>query len=250
MKGIGGKPFVDCQQVIDTETLKFLNLEICSGIALSRPQAGVYGPGVIDEKKYGSFLSQKTRMAFDPIIEESRWMQMDHDQQNTFLKLYKDLYNPSSTVYLREAKKDVAGLVAYKNKMSPDYFAWNKNIDYFPKLKIWLDSLIGPVFEHYGRVLFFIHEHDCQLLLHRDGVSYYPHNNEFVWLNPMGKKKFYVFDEDTHTRHYVDSPAVFFNDLDMHGGDATGSMTWSLRIDGKFSTEFKKNLDIQGIEKY
>jgi hypothetical protein len=30
MKGIGEKPFVDCQHVIDTETLKSLNLEICS----------------------------------------------------------------------------------------------------------------------------------------------------------------------------------------------------------------------------
>jgi len=250
MNGINNKPFIDCQDFIDIDKLKSLNLEICSGIALSGPQAGVYGPGVIEEHKYGSFLSHKTKMQFDSEIVDSRWSEMDHNQQNIFLKLYKNLYNPSTTVYLREPRKDVSGLLSYKNKMSPEYFTWNNNIVHFPKLKLWLDDLIGTVFESYGRILFFIHEHDCELLLHRDGVTYYPHKNEFIWFNPTNNKKFYVFDEVENVRHDVESPAVFFNDLDMHGGDSTNSMTWSLRIDGKFTEDFKKKIGISEISKY
>lgn len=250
MNGINFKPFIDCQEYINIDTLKLIELEICSGIALSNPQAGVYGPGVADEDKYGSFLTYKTRMAFDPTSVNCRWQEMNHDQQNTFLKLYKGLYNPSTTVYLREAKNDIPGLTAYKNKMNPEYFTWNKNVENFPKLKKWLDNLIGDVFECYGRILFFIHEHDCKLLLHRDGVSYYPHRNEFIWLNPVEKKKFYVLDEKSNTRHYVDSPAVFFNDLDMHGGDSADSMTWSLRIDGVFTEKFREKIGIADVKKY
>lgn len=250
MKGINGTPYVDCQEFLDIETLTNLNLEICTGIALSRPHAGVYGPGVIEADKYGNFLSLKTKMNFDPLAVKARWKEMDHDQQNTFLKLYTGLYNPSTTVYLKEAKKTLPGLEAYKKKMDPEYFEWTDNIKYFPNLEKWLKDLIGPVFKSYGRVLFFIHEHDCELLLHRDGVAYFPHKNEFIWLNPMKKKSFYVFDEDENKRHYVDSPAVFFNDLDQHGGDKSEVMTWSLRIDGEFSNEFREKLGITGIEKY
>jgi hypothetical protein len=250
MKGINGQPYVDCQNFIDLETLESLNQEICTGIALSRPHAGVYGPGVVESDKYGNFLTLKTKMNFDPLALKVRWKEMDHDQQNTFLKLYTGLYNPSTTVYLREAKKDIPGIEAYKKKMNPDFFEWTDHIKYFPELEEWLKNLIGPVFKSYGRILFFIHEHDCELLLHRDGIMYYPHKNEFLWLNPMKKKSFYVLDENTNTRHYVDSPVVFFNDLDQHGGDKSNVMTWSLRIDGEFSETFKANLGIQEIEKY
>ena len=45
MKGIGGRPYIDCQQHIDIQTLKDMNMEICMGIAASDNKAGVYGPG-------------------------------------------------------------------------------------------------------------------------------------------------------------------------------------------------------------
>jgi hypothetical protein len=66
----------------------------------------------------------------------------------------------------------------------------------------------------------------------------------------MMLKTFYVYNEDTKEKHIVDSPAAFFNDLDMHGGEVCQSMTWSLRIDGVFSEEFRKKLEIDNIKIY
>lgn len=251
MKGINGKAYVDCSPYLDMTSLNSLNLEICSGIALSNPKAGVYGPNIKDSQKYGNFLMLKSKIKGQPHELTYRWNMMTHDQQNTFAKLYLKLYNPSSVVYLREPKPGVDGIHAYMNKADQDFFAWTSNAAHFPKLKKWLDALIGPVFESYGRILFFIHEHDCQLLTHRDGVAYAPHKNEFIWLNPKStKKNFFVYDEHSDTKHYVETSAAFFNDLDMHGGDAGEYMSWSLRVDGKFTESFRKQLGVDQIEKY
>jgi hypothetical protein len=247
MNGINGNPFIDCQNHLDIKTLKSLNLEICTGIALSETKAGVYGPGVQNSDVYGNFLNIKNKLKKSKDVNLNT---LTHNQQNTFAKLYFNLYNPSTTLYLREVKKTVDPITAYKCKSYDQFFEWNDNIKNFPNLKLWLDNLLGPVFEQYGRILFFIHEHDCKLLLHRDGYRYTPHQNEFLWLNPMEIKKFYVYDEKSQTKKYVNSPAAFFNDLDMHGGESADSMTWSLRIDGIFSNDFKELLGIQHIETY
>lgn len=248
MNGISNKPYIDCQEFIDVEYLKSLNLEICRGIAVSDIKAGVYGPGVIESKKYGNFLMTKTKMALSN--SKIKWNEMTHNQQNIFSKLYFDLYNPSTVVYLTESKKTIDGLTAYKNKSSNQYWEWCNNVNYFPNLKVWLETLLGNIFTNYGRIIFFIHEHDCELLLHRDGIKYYPHKNEFLWINPMMKKKFYIYDENTKQKKYVDTPVAFFNDLDIHGGDKSDTMTWSLRIDGVFTDQFRKKLNIFNVEKY
>ena len=247
MKGIAGKPFIDCQEHLDIDGLKNLNFEVCSGIALSKVNAGVYGPGVVNSEVYGNFLALKNKLS---VTGEYGWNTMNHNQQNMFAKLYLKLYNPSTTVYLREHQKGLDPITAYRKKSYAEFFDWNDNIKNFPKLKEWLDNLIGSVFEQYGRILFFIHEHDCKLLTHRDGPGYFPHHNEFLWLNPMMIKTFYVYDDLSEVKHYVKSPSVFFNDLDMHGGEVSQSMTWSLRIDGVFTEEFRKKLAINNIKIY
>lgn len=250
MKGIGGVPYIDVSKFIDIDGLSALNQEICSGIALSQMKAGIYGPGIVDSEKYGNFLFMQKEIDSNPqLVKDYRWDQMDTNQRRLFLKLYKNLYSPNNSVYLKEAK-DMTNLKVYLDKANDELYTWNDNIKHFPKLKGWLDSLIGTVFTHFGRTLFFIHEHDCKLLTHRDGTQYRPHKTEFIWFNPTENKSFYIYNEDTLERHYVKSKAAFFNDLDMHGGDPTPHMTWSLRIDGVFTEDFRQKLQINQMENY
>lgn len=252
MKGIGGKPYIDCQEAMADEmrSLGELNLEICHGIATSNIIAGVYGPGIKDSERFGNFLAMKKTLTPELESIKDMWNQMTHNQQNTFAKLYLKLYNPSTVVYLRQPKPGLDPILAYLKKGSEDVFTWTDNIQRFPNLRNWLEDIKGKVFDSYGRMIFFLHEHDCKLLIHRDGMAYRPHNSEFLWLNPTRSKKFFVYDEDTGDQHYVDTGSAFFNDLDMHGGDAGESMAWSLRIDGVFSKEFKRKIGIEGLDHY
>lgn len=250
MQGIGGVPYIDVSPFLDIDGLAALNQEICSGIALSQMKAGIYGPGIVESEKYGNFLFMQKEIESNPdLVKDYRWDQMDNNQRRLFLKLYKNLYSPNNSVYLKEAT-DLTNLQVYLDKANDQLYTWNDNVKYFPKLKEWLDRLVGTVFTHFGRTLFFIHEHDCVLLTHRDGTKWRPHKTEFIWFNPTGKKSFFVYDEDKKERHYVDTRAAFFNDLDMHGGDSTPNMTWSLRIDGVFTDEFRKNLGLDNMQHY
>jgi len=250
MNGIGGKPFIDCEKHIDIRSLEDLNLEICAGIAISDIKAGVYGPSVANSERYGNFLKMKSQLATNDSDIGQLWKKMTHNQQNLFAKLYFHLYNPSSVCYLREAAKGLDHLTAHMKKGKKDHYKWTDNINNFPGLKIWLDRLIGSVFEEYGRILFFLHEHDCSLLIHRDNFLKFPHKNEFLWINPTSLKKFFIYDEDTDTRHAVHAKAAFFNDLDMHGGNVSSQMTWTLRIDGVFTQQFRETLGIADLTSY
>jgi hypothetical protein len=253
MIGIKGNPYIDCSSYIDLSpfTADELNFEICAGLALSNPSAGVYGPGILDAQKFGNFMLLDKELRSDTSHIKNTWLSMNHNQRSIFAKLYYKLYNPSSTVYLRSPKPKIDGIKAYLNKHDENFFTWTESIKHFPQLMQWINSELPKVFDSYGRILFFIHDHDCKLLIHRDGFTYRQHKNEFIWINPTTtKKKFFIYDDKTEERYYVDSPVVFFNDLDMHGGDPCPNMTWSLRIDGIFTQSFKDKLGIADCDFY
>jgi hypothetical protein len=250
MHGIKNLPFVNAAPFIDISTLKSLELEICLGIAKSKIHLGVYGPGVDNEEKYKSLVGMLLEYSRSDDLEKQKLFKilklMSIDECAIFFKLYEGMYSASTVVYIRdfiEAKT----LTSYQRKADAEATYLTENGKYFPKLLEWIKQL---PFDEVGRVLFFIHEHDCQLLLHRDGPRYKPHKNEFLWLNPCEKKQLYVYDEDTKEKHYINTPAAFFNDLDMHGGNSCATMTWSLRIDGKFNQKFKEQLGIDKLDTY
>ncbi len=249
MIGIDKKPFIDCSPYIDLAGIENLEKEICFGIARSNVQAGIYGPGLRDIDDRKSFVTLNGEYRLNKQEDLPKLLSLSRNQRSLFFKLYEGLYNASTTVYLRDIKdkSDIPNIKDYFDKDSSKKTDWTSDIVNFPNLKKWIEKL---PFEEIGRVLFFIHEHDCELLVHRDGTNYKPHNTEFLWINPCMIKKFYVWNEETDERHYVDTPVAFFNPLDFHGGDPVNRMTWSLRVDGKFTQKFKETIGIDHLEHY
>jgi hypothetical protein len=247
MQGIKNEPFIDVAKYLPIDELKAMEKDICIGISKSKINAGVYGPGVANEKQYKSVIGLlgKYMRSSDP---EDRELiaELNNEQRSLFFKLYEGMYSASTVVYLRDFK-EAKSLSTYMKKGSKEATYFTENAKHFPKLLEWIDTL---PFDEVGRVIFFLHDHDSQLLLHRDGPGYIPHKNEFLWLNPCEKKKLYIYNEDTEEKNYIVTPAAFFNDLDMHGGDSCSTMTWSLRIDGKFTEKFKKQLGINKLDTY
>jgi hypothetical protein len=244
MQGIKNKPFIDAAPFLPMDELMSMEKEICLGIAKSKINAGIYGPGVRNEDQYKSIISliQHYSKSNDRCLLENLTL----DQMSMFFKLYEGMYSASTVVYIRDYK-DKKSLSTYMKKAQADATYYTDNAQFFPNLIPWIEKL---PFDEIGRVLFFIHEHDCTLLTHRDGPRYVPHKNEFLWLNPCQKKSFFIYDDKNDVKHYVDTTAAFFNDLDEHGGDPVPRMTWSLRIDGKFTKKFRKQLKIDQLQQY
>lgn len=247
MQGIKNEPFIDVAKYLPMDELKAMEKEICIGLAKSKITAGVYGPGVDNEEVYKSAIGLIGKYLCSEDQKDKQLVkELNNEQRNIFFKLYEGMYSASTVVYLRDFN-EIKVMKTYVKKAQADATHVSDNARHFPSLMQWIEKL---PFSEIGRILFFIHEHDCQLLLHRDGPKYVPHKNEFLWLNPCEKKQLYIFDEKTKEKHYINTPAAFFNDLDMHGGDRCATMTWSIRIDGKFTDEFRKQLGIDQLDIY
>jgi len=128
---------------------------------------------------------------------------------------------------------------------------------YFPNVVKWVEQTItNGIFEHIGRVIFFVCDADGISWEHRDlsgeqgPKGYSPHRNEFIHIRPNLERPFYLWDPETKNKHYINCRAAWWNDQDWHGGDRIMRQSYGLRIDGKFTEEFRKKLGIDNLENY
>ena len=164
-----------------------------------------------------------------------------------FLKMAMGAYDPYIYYYLWEEGSWDERTAA--RKLTPE-------AQYFPNVVKWVESLVGTVFEDIGRVIFFHCEADGIPFEHRDldaqnGVNVVkPHRNEFIHLRPNTKKAMYLWDPETKDKTYLNTRAAWWNDVDWHGGEKIMEQSYSLRIDGKFTEDFRKQLGIDHLESY
>jgi hypothetical protein len=91
--------------------------------------------------------------------------------------------------------------------------------------------------------------------MHRDLIlpnetEYFNHRHEFLHLRTNLDKPFYIWDPEDDAKFLVNSHATFFNDQDWHAGGRTNKQTYSLRVDGTFTEEFRKKIGISQIVAY
>lgn len=248
LKGINNQSYIDLTSFIDLNTLQSLHKEICYGLAKSKTSTTIYGIGLGDLQQRKSFmdLAKQYKISNDNFDREI-FNSLNWDQRAVFFKLYEEMYNASKVVTLRDMPPEKR-LENYFLKGRAEHTEITENAQHFPKLLDWIYQI--KIFEDVGRIVFFLNEHDCTLQVHRDAPRYFPHREEFVWINPTGKKKFWLLDPDTKEKTYIDTSAAFFNSLDWHGGDAIPTYTYSLRIDGKFTDAFREKIGISHLDTY
>ena len=59
-----------------------------------------------------------------------------------------------------------------------------------------------------------------------------------------------MWDPETKNKIYFNTRAAWWNDQDWHGGEQIMEQSYALRIDGKFTEEFRKKLGIDHLENY
>jgi hypothetical protein len=56
-------------------------------------------------------------------------------------------------------------------------------------------------------------------------------------------KQFYLLNPDTDEKLYVDSHTAWFDTVNQyHGAEASDGLTFSIRVDGVFSDEFRRQI--------
>jgi hypothetical protein len=97
-------------------------------------------------------------------------------------------------------------------------------------------------FESTGRMIIMYDDSGRAVSAHRDHDSL-DLCHEFIWFRTNLEKPFYMLDPGRGEKRYVRSHAAWFDTVNQfHGADATGSLSFSIRVDGRFSEAFRREI--------
>lgn len=245
MLGVNGKPFENIDHLIDLDALALVNEEILWGLAMTEPaysEGKEYSRGDCVEELY-DHRYKDVKYAEDQLTEEEierlRSAQPNGSQFKRYLMYAKGAYFPWCAVQSLLHPTDWHSKHSGEGK-SPTADA----LTYFQKTLHFCYSL--PMFKEIGRIAIFGvlpgHHAPC----HRDSnparysKSKYDH---LVMFSPLQNKLAYIYDEQSKVKHYPNSQAYVFNDLDYHGADALPYFTYNFRVDGTYTDEFREQMD-------
>lgn len=158
----------------------------------------------------------------------------DHGQLTNWLRYDQDLVYGQQSVQIIYPKN-------WFNKHLKNESVETENAKYFKFLFDWLDN--EQIFSEYGRVVVFLNEPGVSTPIHQDSPDP-TRKDEFIWLSFGNRKKFFVYDAETNTKHYLHSPIGTFDATNYHGADSGEFASWSIRIDGIFSDWFLVKTDL------
>ena len=143
----------------------------------------------------------------------------------------------SKMVYLSQPK----GEDNYYDLDNPDAWERAEAATEFSEL---MDFIATLPFKATARMLIMYDPEGRAVTAHRDHVSY-DLCHEFVWFRTNLRKPFYMLNEQTGAKQYVDSHSAWFDSVNQfHGGDETGELAISIRVDGHFSDDFKAQIPV------
>lgn len=108
----------------------------------------------------------------------------------------------------------------------------------FKILLHWIKS--QDIFAEIGRIIVFFNDEGQQCGLHRDFTKEQPDVlDQFIWINLFpDRKKFYLLDPESGTKHYINNQVVMFDSRNWHASDAHPQAAFSIRVDGTFNKKW------------
>jgi hypothetical protein len=106
-----------------------------------------------------------------------------------------------------------------------------------------LMEFIGTLpFKATGRMLIIYDDRATSVPAHRDHLSTQV-CNDFIWFRTNLRKPFYMLNHRTNEKLYVQSYSAWFDTVNQfHGSDAQEGLSFSIRVDGPFTDEFRKQI--------
>jgi hypothetical protein len=151
-----------------------------------------------------------------------------------FLLDGREPYLPGSRlVYLTQSEREQD----YYDLDRTDLWRRTADAELFSELMGFIDTL---PFEATGRMIVMYDDSGRPVSAHRDHDSL-DLCHEFVWFRTNLDKPFYMLNPATGEKLYVRSHAAWFDTVNQyHGADGTGGLSFSIRVDGRFSPEFRR----------
>jgi len=112
-----------------------------------------------------------------------------------------------------------------------------------------MDFISTLPFKATGRMLIMYDTEPRPVTAHRDHMET-DICHDFIWMRTNKKKPFYMLNHVTGEKLYVNSYSAWFDSVNQfHGSDGHNGLSFSIRVDGVFTDEFKKQIPKPSINK-
>ncbi|HEY8563416.1 MAG TPA: hypothetical protein VIL74_23760 [Pyrinomonadaceae bacterium] len=191
-------------------------------------------------KSFDEFIDVEHLHSLDSYITEKINRHIETKREDYFLNLYRLSAETPYQPGVREI-----WLTRPRAGLPPDYLdlvdqtdAWEltEHAAEFAELMDFIETL---PFASKGRILVIYDDAGKIVPAHRDHLDT-EICNEFVWFRTNFRKPFYMLNPETMEKKYVESYSAWFDSVNQyHGCDGADDLSFSIRVDGKFTDEFR-----------
>jgi hypothetical protein len=189
-------------------------------------------------KSFDEFIDIERLRSLDGYITQKIKRRMA--EQNDY-KFYTGPYKLNNSIPDRPGSRMI--YLAYSEQ--PDsYFDLDKTELWHPseaanEFTLLMDFIATLPFQSTGRMLIMYDDVPREVPAHRDHVET-DICHEFIWFRTNLRKRFYMLDYATGAKKYIESYSAWFDSVNQfHGSDAVEGLSFSIRVDGKFTDEFR-----------
>ncbi len=191
-------------------------------------------------KSLDEFIDVERLKSLDGYVAERIRRHIGRRKEDYFLNLHRlDAAAPetpgSREVWLTRTKPGVP--YNYLDLDKPELWRPTPEAEEFSEL---MDFVRALPFAETGRVLVIYDDAGTEVPAHRDhldaGICH-----EFIWFRTNLGKPFYVLNHRTGEKLYVGSYSAWFDTVNQfHGSDPGEGLSFSIRVDGRFTDEFRR----------
>lgn len=141
----------------------------------------------------------------------------------------------SKMVYLSKSTKEDRYLDLDQTEL------WNLSAD-ATEFALLMEFVKTLPFKATGRMLIMYDTEGRPVTAHRDHMEQ-DICHEFIWFRTNKKKPFYMLNHVTGEKQYVESYSAWFDTVNQfHGADGCDGLSFSIRVDGIFSDDFRAQI--------
>ena len=204
-------------------------------------------------EKVDGRISYPCYKSFDEFIDVGRLKSLDgyiKEKIRQYVKSREEIQFYTGPFRLEHSTPDRPGsrmIYLAASKLPDSYFDldkpehWQRTAiaDDFSELMDFIETL---PFKATARMLIMYDDIARPISAHRDHETT-EICHEFIWFRTNLKKPFYMLNHETNEKLYVESYSAWFDTVNQfHGTDPQEGLSFSIRVDGLFTDEFKKRI--------
>jgi len=193
-------------------------------------------------KSFDQFIDIDRLKSLDEYLTEKIYEHMNTGSEDLFLNEYRlDPTAPhqpgAREVWLTQTKPGTP--YNYLDLNKPELWEPTQWAVKFSRLMDFIETL---PFAATGRMLIIYDDQGSEVPAHCDHLQK-DVCHDFIWFRTNLLKPFYMYNHHSGEKLYVKSYSAWFDTVNQfHGSDAAPGLSFSIRVDGIFSREFRRNI--------